>query len=263
MTLLQNKLLEMLIWLDSFLRKNQLVYYVDFGTLLGAARHKGFIPWDDDIDISMPRPDYEILCKLLEKPVDHFVVESLSSGNPDYYYTYAKLYDIDTTMTEKNRYSLTRGVFIDIFPIDGIGHSLREALKGYRHFRRMNDFLMTRVCAYNKNRLFYKNIAITVSRLIPDSFIATRKISIRIERFLKKLNYNDCKYLLSSDFMFERDLTDDLCELQFEGINVFAPKRFDEYLTKCFGDWRKLPPVEDQKTTHTFSSVNLNKSFLK
>ena len=95
---LQQKLLEMLTWLSKYIESNHLTYYVIGGTFLGAVRHKGFIPWDDDIDIAMPRKDYETLIKLLSKPVDHYVIESPDNCGKDFTYNLAKFYDLDTTM---------------------------------------------------------------------------------------------------------------------------------------------------------------------
>ena len=86
MNQLQSKLLEMLTWLSKYLEEHNIRYYVVAGTFLGAVRHEGFIPWDDDVDIAVPRADYQRLLELLKEPVDHYVIESPYGGAPDFIY---------------------------------------------------------------------------------------------------------------------------------------------------------------------------------
>ena len=94
MTELQERLLEMLKWFHNFCEQNNLQYYAIGGTLLGAVRHQGFIPWDDDIDVGMPRKDYEKFISLtFEKQFGNFFVESLKNKNNDYIWAYSKVYD--------------------------------------------------------------------------------------------------------------------------------------------------------------------------
>ena len=101
---IQLKLLEMFKWYHEFCVDNNLKYYALGGTMLGAIRHKGFIPWDDDIDVGMPRDDYNKFIELTcNKKFGKYIVESIYDNNPDYYYGYSKLYDTSTTLIEKTR----------------------------------------------------------------------------------------------------------------------------------------------------------------
>lgn len=268
MTDLQQKLLEMMRWLHAFIVKNNLKYYVFGGTMLGAARHGGFIPWDDDIDIIMPREDYERLCKLLEKPIDHYVIETPYSQNRDYIYTFAKFYDIKTTMREHLRKDVVRGVAIDIFPIDGLGNTLEEAKKYYKKIDRKNAFRDARVCAYRKGRKWYKNLAIFIARLIPSSFINEHKMCQKIDKLNKERKFDDYQYFgvnmsrYRGRDIHNKDLLGKPTEFKFENIVVYGFEHYDEYLSEVFGNWRELPPKEKQQPEHDFVDLDLNTSFL-
>ena len=242
---LQKKLLEMLSWLHNFIVEHKLTYYVMNGTMLGAARHNGFIPWDDDVDIAMPRKDYEILCDLLKNPIDHYVIESPNGDADDFLYTYAKFYDMNTSMTEYSRKNICRGVYIDIFPLDGLGNTLEEAKKYYKKIDRKNMFLMTRVCAYRKQRKWYKNLAIFLGRLIPNFMINEKKLCVKIDKLNKARDFDNYQYFgLNMSAYRERDIHNkDILgkptEYKFENIVVYGPEKYDEYLMKHMVNWRK------------------------
>lgn len=114
---LQSRLLLILKWYHEFCTQNNLRYYLLGGTMLGAARHSGFIPWDDDIDVGMPRRDYEQFLKLTQnKRFGNFTIEDMHTKNKDYCYGYAKIYDVNSTLVENTRYKIKRGIYIDLFP---------------------------------------------------------------------------------------------------------------------------------------------------
>lgn len=153
MNSLQEKLLGMLSWFDSFCRKNGLRYYVLGGTMLGTIRHNGFIPWDDDIDVGLPRADYEKFCDMVSNQTyGDYVVETVHSADPAYSYTYTKVFDTTTTLIENLKEKLVRGIYLDIFPLDGIGDSEKDALRLYRNISIKLNFYSTRVCGIRKGR---------------------------------------------------------------------------------------------------------------
>ena len=272
MTELQENLLQMLEWFHSFCEKEKLRYYVIGGTMIGAVRHKGFIPWDDDADVAMPRQDYEKMLRIFRKRGKHqigrYLLETIDSDAPDFFYTYGKLYDTATTMTEKARTNCRRGLYLDIFPLDGVGNTLEEAQKYYKAIDRKNMFLMTRVCAIDRRRSAYKNAAILVSRLIPSFVVNNKKLAREIDHMCKKKDFDTCKYVCNcssryrSREIIERRLLGTPAEYAFEGITVMGPERYDEYLTHIFGDWRKLPPKEKQVAYHDFIELDLHRSWL-
>lgn len=269
MTDLQSKLLEMMTWLHNFIISHDLIYYAFGGTMLGATRHHGFIPWDDDIDIVMPRNDYKKLCELLKNKVEHYIVEDANSLNDDYLYTYAKFYDTNTSMTEVSRINVKRGVFIDIFPIDGLGNTKSEALKYYKKIDKKNMFLATRVCAYRKERKWYKNVAIFLCRLIPSFIVNNKKLCIKIDKLNQKRAFDDYHYFgLNMSTYRDRDIHNK--EIlgkptlyKFETIEIYGVENADKYLSETYGDWKKLPAEDKRHSAHDFINLDLNKPYME
>ena len=136
---LQLKLLEIAKYIDKLCQENDIEYYVIYGSALGAVRHKGFIPWDDDFDIGMTYPNYLKFLKVYEEKVDKkkYFLQTLES-EPNYYLSFAKFRDITTTLIEEANKDIpiTYGVYVDIFPIVGVPNNKfkRALLKINRAF---------------------------------------------------------------------------------------------------------------------------------
>ncbi len=128
---MRQRLLSMAEYLQNICKENGLKMFLSGGTLLGAVRHKGFIPWDDDIDVHMPRPDYDRLIKIFKRKENIGKYKLLSHElNDKYVYTFAKLVDDDTLLIEDDIYSgVDMGLYLDIFPIDGLGDDIATAEK--------------------------------------------------------------------------------------------------------------------------------------
>ena len=269
MTKLQNKLLDMVKWFHNFCQENNLRYYALGGTMLGAARHQGFIPWDDDIDVGMPRKDYEkliMLCKVRKN--EQYILESINSENKDYIYGYAKIYDTSTTLIERARVNVRRGIYIDIFPLDGVGNNENKIKSIFNPIYYRYQFIVARTCALNKERKLYKNILMILARMIPEVFISNKKIIIDIDKLCKKNDYDSCeiignllgnwgiKEIMPKDYMGEPTL------YKFEDTYIYGAEKYDLYLKKLYGDWHKLPPKEKRITHHDAVECDLEKSFL-
>lgn len=266
---LQQKLLEMLKWFHEFCIDNELNYYIVEGTVIGAIRHKGFIPWDDDIDIGMPRDDYNKLMSLMNKRNGQYILETPYSNNPDYIYPWCKLFDTSTTKIEKMRYKYKFGIYLDIFPIDGLGNTYRESLKNYRKIDFLNMLWATRVCAISKERSIYKNIAIILSRCVPKFIINEKKLIKMIDYECRKRNYNSCKYVsctlstYRAKEIMPKKIYGMPTEYSFEDTIVLGPEKYKNYLGKIYGEWWALPPLEKQKNSHDYIYLNLHKSYLE
>ena len=264
----QEKLLEMLGWFHGYCRENGLSYYIVGGSMLGAIRHGGFIPWDDDIDVVLPRPDYNRLLSLFKEKNDHYFLESPYTGNRDFYYTYAKLYDTNTTLTERTRRNCRRGLYIDVFPLDGVGANEAEMETNFAKVDRLNMFLMTRTCAITKDRSFYKNASIVLSRLIPSFIINDHDLVIKVDKTASSFEYEKSKYVANlmgsyrKKEVMEKRIFGKPTEYKFENIVVNGVENYEEFLTHIYGDWRKLPPVEKRKTAHEYIEIDLNKPYM-
>lgn len=265
---IQDTLLRMLKWFHEFCVNHNITYYAIGGTMLGAARHNGFIPWDDDIDIGVPRPSYEKLIELLKSPVDGYFLETPYSGNDDYLYAFSKLYDTNTTLVEQLRTPFKRGIYCDIYPLDGIGNSWEDAQKNFRRFKKMNVFLMLRICTIEKRRIWYKNLVVISGGWIIEKLIGGKRLSMSVADFARKINSDESAYIAN---LMGRYGNREICKREyfgvptlypFEDIQLYGPEKYDEYLTTIYGDWRKLPPEDKRHTKHNFIEMDLEKPYV-
>ncbi|MBQ7232387.1 MAG: LicD family protein [Bacillales bacterium] len=266
---LKVKLVEMFQWFHDFCQENDLRYYALGGTMLGAARHQGFIPWDDDIDVGMPRSDYEKLKLLLANQDNkHYVLEAPEFNTKDYYYPFSKLYDTTTTLIENTRFKIKRGIYLDIFPLDGIGNTLEESRTNFSKVKKQYNLLLTRVTGIRKGRKWYKNLAVILVRMIPNFILNNKKILKKLIESGKKYSFDDCEWcgnlfgawgfreVMPKEIMGEPKL------YQFENIMIFGAADADKYLSNLYGDWTKLPPEEKRVTHHDYILCDLSKSYL-
>ncbi len=266
---LQNRLYKMLCWFHKYCVDNDIAYYAVGGTMLGAARHHGFIPWDDDIDVGIPRKDYNRLINTFNKPIDGYYLESPYAGKEDFLYTFSKLYDINSTLVEHTRNDCKRGIYIDVFPLDGIGNSKEEAFSKLKKFDRKNMFLMMRTCAIKSEREWYKNLSIIAARAIPSFLVKEKELSISLDKLANSMNDDSAIYWanLNGTYRYkeivEKNIFGHPTLYEFEGEKIYGPQFFDEYLTAIYGDWRKLPPENKRKSAHDYITLDYNKSYFE
>lgn len=247
--------------LNDICESQGLRYSLCGGSLLGAIRHKGFIPWDDDIDVIMPRPDYlkfEDYC-LNNKTGFKIATNSSNSG---YHYLFAKLYDDTTILAETGnlRNDLGLGVQIDIFPVDGLGNTYKQARKEFLKTEFRREILV----ASNWSRF-------SRSRTNPWYFEPIRFFFFLLSRFsnpnklIKSINatslqngFDDCEYCgcICGSYrlreIMERDCFEGYMDVEFEGLRVKCVKNYDKYLSHIYGDYMTLPPVEKRVSHHRF-----------
>lgn len=267
LTPLQIKLLEMFKWFHNFCEQNHLHYYALGGTMLGAVRHKGFIPWDDDIDVGMPRKDYKRLQQLLRNQNGRYVLE-YPGINEDYFYPISKLYDTTTTLIENTKNHIKRGIYLDIFPLDGLGSSLDEARHNYRPISNRLNLLLARTTGIRAKRSCFKNLAVLVARLIPKIFLNDKKLLLSIDNLCQKRDFDACAW--GGNFLgawrFKEIMPRVIMGIPtlytFEDMQIYGAQDYNGYLTYLYGKWQQLPPKEKQKTHHDFIKLSLNESYL-
>lgn len=240
--------LELLDDVHSYCLKHNIRYSLAGGTLLGAIRHKGFIPWDDDIDILMPRPDYERFIAQYDGSAYHHTSQTYKNsficGVP-----FCKVYDTRTVLYEG---PIKNGVFIDVFPIDGI--PAKEHLNAYV------DELMRLLRLNGKTMKFYlyKGGWLMKLKYVIKSFIypSHEKIMKVLDDFFNQYPFDTAQYaggLVGSYPQKEHmsaDVYREYIDVSFEGKIYKGLKDYDTYLSILYGDYMKLPPVEQQQGHH-------------
>ena len=270
MNLIQNRLLEIMDWYHSFCIANNLNYYLLGGSMLGAARHQGFIPWDDDIDVGMPRADYDRFVKIMTQGTnDYFVLESFKNGNRDFPYAFAKIYDIRTTLIEKIDPVLVRGLYIDVFPLDGAGNDYNAGMKHIKRISRRLWLIQAMIAPVKKGRSTTKRMVISLGKLARNNLFSTNSVLKSIDQLSRKYDFDSCKYVANlvgdntNKEVMEREYfgIPTLCD--FEGKKYYGVQYPDKYLTKLFGEWRKLPPKDKRESHHERLEVDFSLPYLK
>ncbi len=269
MTEMQGRLVAIFEWFHNFCVKHHLRYYMLGGTMLGAARHEGFIPWDDDIDVGLPRKDYDAFLKLTKDiKFGDFVIEGIDTHNKDFFYGYAKIYDTKSTLVENNRFKIKRGIFIDVFPLDGVSDTVQEIDTYIAPIYLKYNLLLTRTCAIRRERKWYKNISICLARLIPDLIIKNKKLMLSIDTMCKQRDYDSFDIIgnlygaWGKKEIMEKEIFGVPKLYKFEKIEVYGVEDYDRYLTHLYGNWRQMPPKEQQITHHDYLVCDLDKSYL-
>lgn len=265
---IQKKLLEMIKKLHEYCIKNSIRYYAIGGTMLGAARHKGFIPWDDDIDIGMPRPDYDrFISQIKVQPICGCFVESSDSSDPAFLFPYAKLYDTSTTLIENTRRPLKRGVYIDIFPLDGLGNNPKVAEKEFSTIKRRKDLLTMRVMSRDKKRSLYKRITLVAIQTVPACILNEKRLVKKIESLCRQREYDESAFVgnlvgaWGRKEIVPREFFGTPVEYEFENHTIMGVEMPEEYLAHIYGAWRELPPLDKQVSHHSYI-VDFTKSYL-
>lgn len=262
---LQLRLLNILEWFHRFCIEHSLTYYAIGGTLLGAVRHGGFIPWDDDLDVGMPRPDYNRFLELVKGDDSIYRAESYLDGNKDYTYLFCKVYDTTTTVVYKSKYNIKRGLFLDVFPLDGMGNTPEEVAKNYKKARKKNRLIKTKSFGYNKHYNIFQKTAIVLGKLLPYNW---RKGIRKQNERLARRDYYSSEYVgnmfgrWGDREIMKREWYGTPLAVKFENIEILCPEDADSCLKQQYGDYMVLPPEEKRKPSHDALYMDLNKSYL-
>ena len=266
---LQKYILEILVDVDEFCRKNDITYYLGEGTLLGALRHKGFIFWDDDADILMPREDYEKFLSIAPEALkDKYSVDSFNT-NPKHWSIPSMVQIKRETPFQKPLYSnvaLSNGPNIDIFPLDYVesGYSKRLFIRATR-IRALKRALWLKSGVHSRKN--YKTLKRRVFYYYPCKLIAffnsVSSLQKKINKLLLKTNDKNNGYLanfaslyLINKEVYPKEWYGTPSELEFEGHMFLAPSQPEEVAEKLYGNYMELPPLEKRRSKHHFSNFN-------
>ncbi|MBR4239431.1 MAG: LicD family protein [Prevotella sp.] len=242
--------LDILTSIHNLCEKFGIRYSLGGGTLLGAVRHHGYIPWDDDIDIMMPRPDYEHFLKTYSA-IGEYEVQDIYNDDT-YFYPFAKIYDKRTLLQEL---VMRSGVYVDVFPIDGLPSKEMSEMYHERLTKIVYKELYYSAKTYkiregNKALLFLKY-------LLKRCKSPSRKKAVRhLERLVHSYDFNTAEYAgaICGRYGVKEHMPSGVflhyTELPFEGRSYSVIKDYDGYLRAHYGDYMVLPPVEQRISNH-------------
>lgn len=248
---LQEIMLNILQKIDEVCQKHQLRYFITDGTLLGAIRHKGFIPWDDDIDIGMPRQDYEAFRAIAQDEFGEDYFLQTMETDPGYhnYYIPMKVRDNHSTFLEQYGRNCHEGVYVDVFPFDPVTENREKEEK-----QKKNLYLLSVIkgpiqwSMFPSPYFWGRSLFQILLRWIPQQAIL---------RYIEKAKEENQSHKPGGAYMYgfetpwrtqfpESDLFP-LTKVEFAGRSFFAPHNPEAILTKLYGDYKKLPPEKDRQ----------------
>lgn len=243
--------LSILNYIDNFCKEKNIKYWIDFGTLLGAVRHKGYIPWDDDIDIAMLREDYDQFVQECKKNNSGRYQLSCVELDHKCMYPFGKMLDTDTILIEGGKSGIKTSVYVDIFVYDNAPQNEQarnkafDQLDKYGHLRKYQLPFGTAPMSLKRIGALIKKGFISI---LPRQYYTRKIVEVAKKNSLKNSN-------LVSDFTFpyyssrwcvNKNIFLKEIDLQFEGKLYPAPERYDEWLRIQYGDYMVLPSKEEQ-----------------
>jgi len=247
--------------LHDFMTENGLRYSLACGTLIGVVRHKGYIPWDDDIDIYMPRVDYKRLLELFPDTYrEHYKLASYERC-PQWHRAYANVYDDRTIWDEeKAKGELTIGINVDVFPVDHVPDDENEREVFIRNRNVLNWLWIikhTSIRGHNRSLAKYLSVLFLKLLFFP---LPARKVVRFIDKYTQKYNTQNSDRLfgllggvVEKKPFLKKDF-DELLQMPFEGHYFNVMKGYDDCLKNSYGNYMELPPLEKRKTHHYYQA---------
>ena len=262
---IQQESLKILVKIDEICRKENLKYVLAYGTLIGAIRHKGFIPWDDDIDIMMPRKDYikfqnyifehenelyplKICTREKTKNYEHYIPRVTNVK-----FKYINMY--------KRKPDMGLGTFVDIYPVDNFGND-SSAKEVSDRISKINFDFGIYLNGWSNTELYKTLIKypLHIIQRIKKGKNYQLRVNKEIDQIISESFSDNDKYIgvptwLWRFVQYKREWLDEIIETDFEGYKFFVPKHYDEILTAEYGDYMKLPPEDERAPHHSYKIV--------
>lgn len=236
---------------DAFCKEKGIRYTLAGGSMLGAIRHKGYIPWDDDIDICMHREEYEKFITTFNTNYENIELQCLAT-NKDFYLPYGKVVDNRTILIEDDDWDNPMHVGIDVFPLDNCFDSLERSYKYIDSFKKYYWLKNFKLIKVSKNRKLWKNVVLVGGKVITIGIsrnVIARLLSIKAQQ----RNNSPSNYIaeiVNNAYghreVFPAKWFTEFEEVEFEGRYYLASKNYKEILTQVFGNYLELPPVENR-----------------
>lgn len=252
--------IDILLYIKDICDKNNINYFIISGTLLGAVKYKGYIPWDDDIDICLFRSDYRKLIDLINKEDDNYKALSLYNTK-DYYYTFSKVVYKKTKLIENSKEIEEMGVYVDLFPIDyynGEYNLLKKkikfvnnlAIKRYKIKNNINKSANLNSCSKKVNYKFVKKLIYNIVDIVSLP-LGYKFWGLLYDKMISKENSGSNVVIgLKNLPSFDSYLFKEYNYYEFEGYKFKSIKNADSYLKLIYGDYKKDLPKELQRTHH-------------
>lgn len=247
---------------DELCRSRNLRYFLLGGSALGAVRHQGFIPWDDDIDVGMPRPDYEQFIKFAQPLLPpHLFLQDYKS-EPDCLLNFAKIRDSRTLYKEKLFAGLKihHGVYIDVFPLDGGPSDKAEAERLLKRMKLYRFSLINRKTDYIRR----KSLPASIGLSLMNPFVSFSTCYRMVDALCTRYSYGDAPCIANwhgawgTKEVVPREIFGEGRLVPFEDMTCPIPGDADRYLTCLYGDYRTLPPEEKRVSHHESVEIRLS-----
>lgn len=261
----QEASLEVLKKIAEICEQEKIAYFFYGGTLIGAIRHKGFIPWDDDIDISMPRPDYERFCQYCEKHKGELAPFRMLNMDTceGYPFMLGRMSDDRYVLDVVNEKPFGLGVFVDIYPLDGLGNDYELAYQKMKKIRKYPRLLYLSTRRYYhfgitkgwKKRLL-KIGAFCYAKLRGKEYFKNKILSLVDTNCYDESRYVGCAVWGAGDkvYVFDKKKMGKLIFVDFEGGKYRSYEGWDYLLTEWFGDYMQLPSEKDRVPHHMYKA---------
>lgn len=235
--------------IDEYCKANNIRYSIGYGTLLGAVRHKGYIPWDDDLDIVMPYPDYQRFLKEFHS-ADYLKVQDMRSDET-YRFPFAKVIDTRTVLIE---HTITSGVYVDIFPVVGFpkAEEFESFVEEYHKY-----YMQMRSVTKRKNASFSHKVFFPINKLFKPS---RDKVMQKIEAIYSRYDFDKVSHagVIPNHYKKRRYIPAEVFRKystqEFESRQYPALENYDAYLTGTYGDYMTLPPEDKRHSEHVFTA---------
>lgn len=257
---LHSKVLDILKAVDKACAAHDLHYYIWAGTMIGAVRHKGFIPWDDDLDIAMPRPDYDRLVSHASEWLPQRYEMVCAENDTEYPLPFGKIQDAQTTLIERMHLRYLGGIYIDVFPIDGVPNGL---IARKMHFARYEYY---KRALYLLHRDPYKHGHGPSSwvPLLCRKIYTMKQVQAKISSLLHKYDYDSCPLVADYDDgshgIMSKAVLGKPTPYPFEDATVMGVSDYHTYLSRKYGDYMTIPDHAQQRQ-HNFHYLDLDRPY--